>query len=480
MTPSESSTLPVVAIVGRMNVGKSTLFNRLTEDDNAIVSSWAGTTRDINSAMVWWRGIQFELQDTGGLDVKDDEQLEERVIAAALKAASAADCILFVIDGQTGLLPADEKIARELRKTGRPILLIANKADNQRIGDELPGNVYELGFGDPLRVSSKNGRGTGELLDEVFETLNIHIDPSTVEREVEETVDAYEEGDADGTPTRKKHPIRVAIIGRPNVGKSSLVNAILGEDRVIVADKEHTTRDTNDIRYRYNDQDYVLIDTAGMRKRKNVGNDWDDNRLAVIEKQSVSASIRAIERADVVVLMLESQKRVTAQDKKIADLANRFGGKGLIIALNKWDLIEDKDSNTISEFTDYFDQALPYLRWAPMIFISAQETVRVRKILDLVSQVAENYHRNISQEECNEIFHVIEKLYHPKQGGTRKYKKRNAGMKQLSQIGTTPPHFYLKARHPKDVPSALVDTIERELRDRHDFSGVRIVIETGI
>ncbi len=445
---------PKVAIIGRMNVGKSTLFNKLTEDDRAITSSWAGTTRDVNTSMVLWRGMEFELQDTGGLDVEDDEQLEDRVIAAALRAAEEADLVMFVIDGKTGVLPSDERIAKQLKKVGTRVILVMNKVD-KALGVEFDGSVYKFGLGEPFLVSSKNGRGTGELLDAIFDIVKV-----------------------DNVPHEDSDRIRVAIVGRPNVGKSSLLNSILGEDRVIVADKEHTTRDTNDIPYSYNGRDYMLIDTAGIRKRKNVSSGWDDKRLGMIERKSVGHSIHAMDRADVVVLVLEAQKKLSLQDKKIADLAMRHG-KSLVVVMNKWDLIEEKDSNTITEFTKYLDANLPSLRRAPMVFTSAAEGLRVRELLNVVAQVAENYERELTDEELLSVFAVADRMYHPKQTSMRKYKKRNAGLKSLTQVKSRPPHFLFRAKYPKDVPQAIIDVIERELREQYDFGGVKIIIEVA-
>lgn len=446
---------PIVAIVGRMNVGKSTLFNRLTDSHTAIVSSWAGTTRDVKSAEVIWRGTAFTITDTGGLDVEDDEQLEERVIRAARRSAQTADLVLFVVDGQAGVLPNDKRIAKELSALDVPILLVVNKVDNAKNEIAIPGDVYKLCIDDVAMVSAKNGRQSGDLLDKVYEMIRPQNEPEDV-----------------------NYRTKVAIVGRPNVGKSSLLNAILGEERVIVADKAHTTRDTNDIPYSYNGREFLLIDTAGIRKRSAVGQRWVDKRLGVIEKHSVSAAIRAMQKADVVLLVLESQKHVTAQDKKIVDLANQYG-KGLIMVINKWDLIEEKDSNTITEFTDYFRDSLPFLAWAPMIFVSATERLRVLEVLNVVLRVTENYERQLSTELLEPILSVASSNYKPKQSSVRKFKKRISKLQRLEQVSTKPPHFYLKASRPEQVPPALPKIIERELRHRYDFNGVRINIEVG-
>ncbi|MFH1426853.1 MAG: ribosome biogenesis GTPase Der [Candidatus Kerfeldbacteria bacterium] len=445
-------TRATVAIVGRMNVGKSTLFNRLTESKKAITSSWAGTTRDINIAPVLWRGVEFDLMDTGGLDVKHDEELEEQVINAARRATQEADLILFLIDGQTGLLPKDRELAKELRAGKKPVILVINKIDTDQKERSAPKSVYQLDMDTVFFISASNGRSTGDLLDAIYERLQLK-ETETVE--IERT--------------------KVAIVGRPNVGKSSLLNAILGEEKVIVASEAHTTRDTNDIPYEYKGRDFLLIDTAGIRKQSHIGKKWSDKRLGQIERESVRASIAAMQRADVVLMVLEAQERVTAQDKKIADLANEYG-KGLIIVVNKWDLIEEKDSNTIDEFRHFFDISLPFLRWAPIIFVSAMEKRRVRDALDLVAQVATNYERRVPKEGLDELLELVKTRYKPRQSRTRKFKKIIVKFKALTQKGIQPPRFELLVNKPKDIPKAIPDIIERELRDRYDFEGVKIII----
>lgn len=449
----KKSHLPKVAIVGRMNAGKSTLFNRLTESRKAIVSSWAGTTRDENHSRVVWQGREFDVVDTGGLDVVDDEQLEDRVIAAAMRAKNEADIVVFVVDGHE-VLPQDITLAKMLRdETDKPVLLAINKMDNAKAESDMDQAVYKLNINPQYIISAHNGRGTGDLLDGIFELLGDVVPDFAVPEHT-----------------------ALAIVGRPNVGKSSFVNAILGEDRVIVADKEHTTRDTNDIPYTYKDRNFLLIDTAGMRRKGNVGKRWSDRRLGTIEKASVGGSLDSMHRADVVVLVIEADKRVTAQDKKIAQLAVDYG-KGIIIVVNKWDLIPEKDSNTIDEFRVYFDQSLPFLRWAPMIFTSATERLRVKETLDLVTRVAENYERVVDQETLNTLFARVTRNYKPRVGDTRKYKKTVVKFKTFEQIASAPPRFFMKVDKPKDVPKAIIDITERELRDTLDFEGVKIIIE---
>lgn len=445
--------LPVIAIVGRMNVGKSTLFNKLTHSEDAIVSSYPGTTRDLKYGRIFWRGQECDLVDTGGMDVEKDEQLEQRVVAAAKKAVADADVLLFVVDGLVGILPQERKLLSYYQKSGKPIVVGVNKIDGEKKSREMAQDVYSLGVKDVHIISAVSGRGTGDILDALFEYLPLE---SSAERDVK----------------RKK----IAIVGRPNVGKSSLINSILGEDRVIVADASHTTRDANDIPYDYNGKHYMLIDTAGIRRQAKVGHRWGDKRLGIIEKESVSASLRAIDRADVVLFVVEAQKTISAQDKKIAQIISEHN-KPLIIVVNKWDVIPEKDSNTINEFIRYFHNSLPYLAWAPMIFISAKEHVRVTDTLDLVNTVIENYHRQLTEEELKPLCEYAQRLYAPKKTNVRKLKAPNVRFFRFVQKRVAPQHFYLQVNKPKDVPRAIPDIIERELRERFDFDGVKIIIE---
>lgn len=445
--------LPTIAVVGRMNVGKSTLFNRLTKSEDAIVSSWPGTTRDIKYGRVFWRGRECIFIDTGGVDVEGDDQLEEGVVAAAHMAIDEADVILFLIDGLVGVLPQERKLLSFLRKKKKPIVLGINKIDGSSKSKIIEESVHTTGIAESIVMSGASGRGTGDLLDTLYE----HLPLTTTE---------------DFDVKRKK----VAIVGRPNVGKSSLLNSILGESRVIVADAAHTTRDANDIPYDYEGKHYLLIDTAGIRKRSKVGHKWGDKRLGHIEQESVSAAIKAIERADVVMFVLEANKSIGVQDKKIAQLiADR--NKATMIVINKWDLIDEKSSTTINEFIRYFHVALPFFSWVPMIFISAKDSLRVKETLDLVNQVTENYMRKISEEELLPVRNFAQSLYKPKYTNVRKNKKPNVIFGKFVQKRVGPQHFYLQVNKPKDVPRAIPDLVERELRERFDFDGVKIIIE---
>lgn len=444
---------PRVVLIGRTNVGKSTLFNRLTQSGRALVSILAGTTRDAKEAPVLWRGNSFLLVDTGGMDITSaDEQLATRVIATAKKTLNNSSIILMIIDGQAGITASDRKILKEISKIKTPKILVINKIDNERTELAALNEISTYGNWPIFYVSALNGRSTGELLDAIYQQLG------------------------EIAPVMAQNVTRVAIVGRPNVGKSTLLNAILGEEKVIVADLPHTTRDTNDILYEYKSEKFLLIDTAGIRRQARVGK-GQSKLVGMIEKNSVIASLEAIKRADVVLVVIEASRRVTSQDKSILNFA-KIHGKGLIIVVNKWDLIEEKNPLTIDKFRDYFDAALPFIRYAPIIFISAMQNLRTHAVLDLVLRVSYNYQRRLSPEE---LIPLLTRL--PR--GTKKRLDRFGKLPSpfvyhnLTQIASSPPTFLLAANRPKELPAAVYHILEKELRKTFDFEGVKINIETN-
>ncbi|MBU0671257.1 MAG: ribosome biogenesis GTPase Der [Patescibacteria group bacterium] len=448
-----------VAICGRTNAGKSTLFNKLSESNKAIISSLPGTTRDLNYAPISWTGKHYEIIDTGGIDIFDEKELESNIkkqIAAAQKAASV---ILYTVDGHENLSEADKKIIKKLVRKKTNFILVVNKIDSKKIQEKADPNFERLGVEHVAYVSSKNGSGTGDLLD----IINKHL-PEAKAKELKENV------------------LKLAIVGKPNVGKSSLLNAILGEDKVVVSDIPHTTRDINDIEFAYKNKNYLLIDTAGLRKKAKVGN-WKDKRIAHIERQSVRSTLTTIEEADVVFLVLEAQKNVSDQDKKISQLAVN-NSKGLIIVINKWDLIEDKTDKTYDEFIKYFHNHLPFLSWAPMIFISAKEKQRVHAILELAQEVHQNQNLEILSQELDQILNLVMKKYKPKQSQTITFgqKKKPLVLESLTQVDKSPPTFILKTPKPKNVPQAMPNIIEKHLREEFEFLGtpIKIIIEESV
>lgn len=448
-----------VAICGRTNAGKSTLFNKLSESHKAIISSLPGTTRDLNYAPVSWTGKHYEIIDTGGIDIFDEQELETNIKKQIATAQKAASVLLYTVDGQEKLSEADKKIIKKLVRKKTNFILVVNKIDSKKIQEKTDPNFERLGVEHVAYVSSKNGLGTGDLLD----VINQHL-PKT--KPVEE----------------EKDLLKLAIVGKPNVGKSSLLNAILGEDKVVVSDIPHTTRDVNDIEFNYKDKDYLLIDTAGLRKKAKVGK-WKDKRIANIERQSVKSTLATIQDADVVFLVLEAQKNVSDQDKKISQLAVN-NSKGLVIVINKWDLVDDKTDKTYDEFIKYFHNHLPFLAWAPMIFISAKEKQRVRKILELAQEVHAHQNLEIPTQELDQILHVVMKKYKPRQSQTITFgqKKKPLILESLTQVDKSPPTFILKTPKPKNVPRAIPNIIEKQLREEYEFLGttIRIIIEESV
>ncbi|MBU0732010.1 ribosome biogenesis GTPase Der [Patescibacteria group bacterium] len=445
--------LPIVAICGRTNVGKSTLFNRLSETKKAITSPMPGTTRDLNYAEIAWGGKNFDLIDTGGLDVFDVKDLEKNIKLQIETALKKADLILFTIDGQENLVPQDKQIIRELVRQKKPVIIGINKIDNQQYRKKIDPAFERLGAKYSVPFSGHNGSGTGDLLDEIVKLL-----PQAKPREETEEY------------------LKLAIVGRPNVGKSSLLNSILGEEKVVVSEIPHTTRDINDIEFTYKDKDYLLIDTAGIRKKAKVGK-WKDKRVSAIEKEAVGSSLYAIKNADVVFLVLEAQKRLSDQDKKISQLAVD-NSRGLVIVVNKWDLIEDKTEKTYNEYIKYFHQNLPWLAWAPMIFISALERQRVHEILELAQEVYEHQSKEVPQEELDQLLAMVIGKYRPKQKQTITFgqKKKRLMIDTLEQIDVNPPTFRLITPKPKNMPKAFPRLIEKHLREKYDFLGTAIKI----
>ena len=440
--------LAQVAIIGRANVGKSTLFNRLIEKNKAIVSMVSGTTRDRNIDNVKWRDREFILVDTGGLDIdkKYPGIIEENIVKQARKAIANANLILFIIDAKEGVLRSDKELARELIKQHlkNKIILVVNKADSLKWRNP-DAEIYKLNLGEPQMVSAANGSGCGDLLDLIIKKLPKKISQQK-EKEGEEA-------------------IKVAIVGKPNVGKSSLLNSILGEERVIVTDIPHTTRESHDTEFEYKDKKFLLIDTAGMRKKGKI-------EPRSLERKSVDKSISTIKRADVVVLVVEAPEKIETQDKKITQeiLEN---SKSLIIAVNKWDLIPEKDTNTVNKYMDYYHGNLPYLWWAPIIFISAKDDLRTKKILDLILEIQKSRQVRISDEDLQKFLISQIKKHKPSRGQGLK----NPYIFKIQQSGTNPPRFDIFVNDPKILHFSYIRFIQNNLRETFDIIGTPIQIE---
>jgi GTPase len=423
---------PTVAIVGRPNVGKSTLFNRILGGRRAIVSERPGTTRDRHFGDAEWQGRRFWLVDTGGL-IPDSEDSMDRAIRRQVEFALAeADVILFLVDGREGLNPVDHAIADRLRKTDLPVLLAVNKLDNLEQSTEQYA-FYALGFGDPLGVSAAVGKGSGDLLDAVVERLP-PFDPA----EAEDT-------------------INVAVVGRPNVGKSSLVNRLLGEERHLVTPQAGTTRDAIDSVLRFQGKTLNFIDTAGLRRRAKVEDD--------LEFYSTLRTERAIERAHVCVLVVDATLGMHNQDLRIATQAWDHGA-GLIVLVNKWDLIEEKDANTARQGQEALVAKAPFLRYVPFLYVSALTGQRVRKVLDSIVQVAESREFRVPTAEVNKVLaELVERNAPPQKPG------EEVKLLYASQVGTAPPTLAIVSNRPEEVPESYQRYLVHGFRQAWPFDG---------
>jgi GTPase len=429
--------LPVVAVVGRPNVGKSTFFNRVLGQRLAIVDDWPGVTRDRHFARADWAGRQFFVVDTGGIIEGSDEPMDRLIREQVLMAIAEADVVVQLVDGKAGPHPLDYQIAERLRRTQKPALLIVNKIDNLGAPNAVAHHEFwGLGLGEPLPVSSLSGKGSGDVLDAIIAHLP----------EVQE-----EEEDA----------LRVAVIGTPNVGKSSLVNRLLGEERVVVSDKPGTTRDAIDTPLRFHGRTLVFVDTAGLRRQSRI----DES----VEFYSSIRTERAIERADVCLLLIDATEPIHNQDLKIAQKA-WDAGCGLILVANKWDLV-DKDTMTAPRFEKALAEKAPFLRWVPVVFASALTGLRVQKTLSLVLEVYEQRARRIPTHEVNEGLRELASRARPPHAQGRPVKLLYA-----TQVATAPPTFVIWSNLPEAVPESYLRYLQNGFRERWGFRGAPLRI----
>lgn len=431
---------PTVAIVGRPNVGKSQLFNRLAGKRLSIVEDTPGVTRDRLYADCDWRGRTFSVIDTGGIEPKNDNEILKFMRYQAEAAIHHADVIIFITDLKTGVTASDEEVASMLQRSGKPIVLAVNKCDKPGAPDPNIFEFYNLGLGDPYGISALHGYGTGDLLDAVYG----HFPPE-------------EEGDGeDGR-------IRVALIGKPNVGKSSLLNKVLGEERVIVSDMAGTTRDSVDADVDNEYGKFTFIDTAGIRKKSKVEEK--------IEKFSVMRSLMAVERADVCVIMIDATEGVTEQDTKVAGEAHN-AGKACIVVVNKWDLVE-KDGKTMKEYTLRVREGLAYMPYAPVLFISALTGQRVEKLYGMIAHVYEQNHKRIPTGQLNSILAEATARVQPPTDKGRRLK-----IYYVTQAGVTPPTFVFFCNDARLFHFSYQRYLENQIREVFDLTGtpVRIVV----
>ena len=427
----------ILAIVGRPNVGKSTLFNRLLERREAIVDSTAGVTRDRHYGKSDWNGVEFTVIDTGGYDVGSDDIFEEEIRRQVQLAVDEATSIVFMVNVEEGLTDTDQEIYQLLRKANKPLYVVVNKVDSSK--ELLPATeFYQLGIEKYYTLSSATGSGTGELLDDIVKDF-----PTT------EYVDVFE-----GLP-------RITIAGRPNVGKSTLTNALLGDERNIVTDIAGTTRDSIETVYNKFGHEFILVDTAGMRKKSKVSED--------LEFYSVMRSIRAIENSDVVILMIDATKGWESQDMNIFGIAHK-NRKGIVILVNKWDLVE-KETNTMKQFENQIREKIALFSDVPILFISALTKQRILKAVETAVEVYENRKKRIKTSKLNEIMlPIIENTPPPALKG--KYIK----IKYCTQLPTVTPQFAFFCNLPQYVKEPYKRFIENQLRKNFDFTGVPIEV----
>lgn len=423
---------PVVAIVGRPNVGKSTLFNMIAGERIAIVKDTPGVTRDRIYADVSWLNYNFTLMDTGGIEPDTSNQMLRSMREQAEMAIEMADVVMFLVDVGQGLVDADFKVADMLRRAKKKIVLVVNKVDNY---EKMLPDVYEfynLGIGDPHPISSLNKVGLGDMLDEVTALF-----PEQIEEEEDERP-------------------RIAIVGKPNVGKSSLINKLLGENRVIVSDVAGTTRDAIDTDIVWNDKEYVFIDTAGLRRKNKIKEE--------IERYSILRTVSAVERADVVILMIDAEEGITEQDAKIAGIAHDRG-RGMIIAVNKWDAIE-KDNNSVKEYTNKIRNTLSFMPYAEIMFISAKTGQRVPKIFDSIETVIQNHNLRIATGVLNEILAEAVVMQQPPSDKGRRLK-----IFYITQVSVKPPTFVIFVNDKRLMHFSYTRYLENRIRDAFGFSG---------
>ncbi|MFL5719778.1 MAG: ribosome biogenesis GTPase Der [Chloroflexota bacterium] len=500
MASSGGGTIPVVAIVGRPNVGKSTLFNRFVGARTAIVEDRARTTRDRLYGDTEWNGRRFIIVDTGGLELNPDDPIEARVQEQARLAIAEADVIVFVVDATTGLTPADLEAARILRRATAPVIVAVNKADNEK--RELEGaEFHQLGWEETLQISASHGRGTADLLDVIVwslppeseaevarkareaeaeawadEVAAGRLDPFVVadpEAGDAEDSDGVEAPDLDGVDpeaarwdaamaAENDEPAAIAFVGRPNVGKSSLLNALLGEDRAIVSDVPGTTRDAIDTRLAWGRSEVVLIDTAGIRRRGKVAGG------AAAERYSTLRALHALSRADVAVLVVDAVEGLTSQDAHVAGYVIEEG-KGLVIAINKWDLVEDKTDKTFDQYVEWIRNEVPFLDFAPILSISAKTGQRVGRVLEAAIDIWGERRKRVSTGELNRVLlAATERTPPPPVRGHR------PKLFYATQAAVAPPTFVFFASDASSVHFSYRRYLENQLRDKFGFDGTPI------
>lgn len=427
-----------VAIIGRENVGKSSLFNRLTEDNSAMVSAVAGTTRDRKFGEVLWRGLNFWLIDTAGYDLLPDNNIKKGALEQIKIAIEEADLLMFVLDSQVGLTPEDREIATLAKKSHKSIILVANKSDNQTLRFEAE-QFAKLGMGAVWPVSASNGSGTGDLLDE----LTKQISKLKLTHDADEKFSQY---------------LKLVFLGQPNVGKSSIINGILKEKRLVVSEQAHTTREPNSIFFNYKKQDFELIDTAGINRAK--------NRQVELGEKSMERSLEAIRKAHIAVLILDASQPINKQDLHLAGVANDHY-KGLILVMNKWDQVPDKDAQIIYKYNREVAETFAFMKWVPIIFTSATKEIRLKEILNTALKIQQERRKRIPTVELKAFMQGCLRKNPPAQ-------LKNPQIKEFEQADTNPPTFTIVAKTKKWIHFSYLRYIENQLRKRYGFKGTPI------
>ena len=428
---------PIVAIVGRPNVGKSTLFNRIAGERIAIVEDTPGVTRDRIYAQAEWVSKHFTIIDTGGIEPDSEELIPKKMRQQAELAMDMAQVILFVVDGKAGLTPSDRDVALMLLKTKKPVLLVVNKVDNKNLPDDFY-DFYELGFGEPIPVSSSIGLGTGDLLDEVVKNF-----PQDMDTELDEDV------------------VKVAIVGKPNAGKSSILNRLIGEERVIVSPIAGTTRDAIDTYIEMDGKKYLFIDTAGIRRKSKVYEN--------IEKYSFIRAYASVEKADVVLTVIDATEGISEQDSKIAGLAHD-AGKASIVVVNKWDLIE-KDNHSVKEYTKKIREELPFMQYCPILFVSALTSQRMGKIKETVDFIFDEASKRVATGVLNDVIGEAVMMNQPPSDKGKRLKIYYA-----TQVGVRPPTFAIFVNEKELFHFSYQRYIENKLRENFGYEGTPLKI----